>query len=469
MAIQNLLLRIDELQSKINSFGKFDEEILKKINYKFRLDWNYYSNAMEGNSLTKAETRSVMVDAILLEGKSFKDVQEMRGHDDVVLEILKIGKGELRLSEKRIKTIHKGIIFENRDEFVNQVGEWKSSNNHLINYRGEKFDFTDYSDVKDEMHQLLDWLNAELDKLYNNKMDAKHPVLIAAEFHIKFIGIHPFYDGNGRTVRILSNLILVACGYPPVIIKSQEKENIYYKSLADIQGYGGGHDIFNSFFATKVIESQEIVLSALQGKDIDEENDLDKKIKLFEKEFEIIDSEKEIKWNLNFDTVKQMYHDWIRNLIVEMVPVAQKFNKFYTDINHYISLNNIYNSNSFSDRSVSDLLEEIDQVFDKPANIKDFPNREMEWSISFQYGPFKKGGINTFSCYYSFRIKFEKTKYTYTQDTFSEDSAGSRHDKFTKLLHQGLTKAEIKKFAAEMGESLLAHMKYYMKDPKERL
>ena len=73
MAIKDILKQIDDLQTKINSFGKLDAEVLKKINYKFRLDWNYNSNAMEGNSLTKEETRTVMINNITVEGKPLKD------------------------------------------------------------------------------------------------------------------------------------------------------------------------------------------------------------------------------------------------------------------------------------------------------------------------------------------------------------------------------------------------------------
>ncbi|MGB1316484.1 MAG: hypothetical protein ACPG4Y_10715, partial [Chitinophagales bacterium] len=82
----------------IESYGKLELDVLNKINYKFRLDWNYYSNKMEGGTLTKAETRSVMVQNIDIKGKPFKDVAEMQGHDSVVLDVLKIGKGELRIS-----------------------------------------------------------------------------------------------------------------------------------------------------------------------------------------------------------------------------------------------------------------------------------------------------------------------------------------------------------------------------------
>jgi Fic family protein len=282
MKLPELLLKIDENQQLIESYGKFDEKILKKINYKFRLDWNYYSNVMEGNSLTKEETRSVMMDVMDIGGKSFKDVREMRGHDNIVLETLRIGKGDLRLSETRIKNIHKAIVYEEDPEKAKQVGQWKTANNHLINYRGEKFDFSPPDRVPDEMHNLINWLNSELNVIFSGEW-VKHPVVVAAEFHIVYLTIHPFFDGNGRTARILSNLILIACGYPPIIIRKEEKENIYYKSLADIQAYGGDHNVFIKFFAEKVIESQQMVLDAIAGKNIDEPDDIDKRIAVLKK------------------------------------------------------------------------------------------------------------------------------------------------------------------------------------------
>ena len=107
--------QIDLLQQKIDAHGVLSTEVKKKINYKFRLDWNYYSNSMEGNTLTMDETRSVMVGNINIENKPIKDLLEMTGHDKVITEILRIGKGEIRLSEARIKEIHKGIMHEEND------------------------------------------------------------------------------------------------------------------------------------------------------------------------------------------------------------------------------------------------------------------------------------------------------------------------------------------------------------------
>ena len=267
---------IDQNQQQIDANGAFDQDILKKINYKFRLDWNYYSNRMEGGTLTREETRSVMVGNIDVKGKPLKDVLEMNGHDKTVLEILKMGKGIERIAERRVKAIHKAIMHEDDPELANSIGEWKTTRNEIINYKGEKIAFADPSEVKELVHKLLDITNAELEK-YDSGKPSKHPLEIAAQFHIDFVTIHPFYDGNGRTTRILTNLILISCGFPPVIIKEQHKKR-YYQLLADIQAYGGDPDLFYTFLGERLIESQEIVLHAIEGKDIEEEDDFMKEI-----------------------------------------------------------------------------------------------------------------------------------------------------------------------------------------------
>jgi Fic family protein len=278
MQLKKIIQEIESNQTKIAAYGKFDEATLKKINYKLRLDWNYYSNRMEGGTLTKAETRSVMVGNIEVHGKPYKDVAEMKGHDDVVLEVLKMSKGELSLSEKRIKAIHSSIMFEERDDLKSQIGQWKKANNEIINYKNEKYYFTDWTDVPDKVHRLLDNTNAELERYYKGKSD-KHALEIVAQFHVDFISIHPFYDGNGRTTRILSNIVLLACGYPAIVIKEEHKK-AYYQLLADIQVYSGDPKLFYCFIGERVLETQRIIIDALNGREIDEPSDLDKEILL---------------------------------------------------------------------------------------------------------------------------------------------------------------------------------------------
>ena len=90
------------------------------------------------------------------------------------------------------------------------------------------------------------------------------------KFNLDYISIHPFYDGNGRTGRILTNLILISHGYPPLYIKEAER-SAYYQYLGDIQGYGGSPDVFFGYMAGLIIRSQQLVLDAMAGKNIEEQ------------------------------------------------------------------------------------------------------------------------------------------------------------------------------------------------------
>ena len=269
--------QVDLLQQKINAHGELNAEVKKKINYKFRLDWNYYSNSMEGNTLTMDETRSVMVGNLTVGGKPIKDVLEIKGHDDIINQILSIGKGETRLSETRIREIHKGIMHEEDETKKGKIGCWKTEPNYLYNYKNERFDFASPAEVPARMHDLLNKTNAAIDAIQQNKKDAPHPMDVALQFHLDYVIIHPFYDGNGRTARILTNLLLISFGYPPFWVKTNERA-IYNQYIGDIQGYGGNPNLFFEFAADMILRSQQLVLDAAEGKNIEEPDDIDKEI-----------------------------------------------------------------------------------------------------------------------------------------------------------------------------------------------
>ena len=141
----------------------------------------------------------------------------------------------------------------------------KKENNYLYNYRNERFDFAVPEEVPERMHQLMNWLTTEKEKISRSIPGALHPVTLALKFHLDYVTIHPFYDGNGRTSRILTNLILIAYGYPPLYIKENER-SIYYQYLADIQGYGGTPDLFYEYMAGMVIRSQQIIVDMTEGR-----------------------------------------------------------------------------------------------------------------------------------------------------------------------------------------------------------
>jgi fido (protein-threonine AMPylation protein) len=462
MTPKELLHEIDTLQSQIDAHGKLSSEILNKINYKFRLDWNYHSNAIEGNSLTKEETRSVMVNNITVDGKPIKDVLEMKGHDQVVLDLLKIGKGELKLSEKRIQEVHKVIIHEDDIEQQKKIGKWKTVNNYLYNYKNERFNFTPHDEVPEEMHKLINWLNTQIDWLQNKKNTALHPALIAFQFHLKYVSIHPFHDGNGRTARIFTNLILISFGYPPIINKLNEK-TAYGQYLADIQGYGGEPDLYFAFMCKKLLHSQTLVLNAIEGKDIDEPNDLDKKIALLKKQFDAIDPNNEVKEIFNPKLFFKIYDNWLSELIKKIVPIIQKFNPFFIRMQHRISATNLNMIHLFVNETSDSIINETRQKLEQDNNKL---NNNFEFSINADYISFTKGGVNAFDCLYSIRIKFEQLKYIIEYEAFNQPG-GKIIIPFTeKLLHQALSETEINFLAKQLGETIYQHIEFNSKNNK---
>jgi len=279
MTLPELLHKIDELQARIVAAGPLTPEAKHKLDYRLRLDWNYHSNVMEGSSLTQQETRSIMLGNVTVSGKPIKDVLEMQGHDEVVTKLLGMASGELNLSESRIKEVHRAIVREDEPTKQAQVGQWKTEPNYLHNFKGERIDFLPPTEVPDAMHKLLDRTKADIERIERKAKDAPHPALLAFAFHRDYVTIHPFHDGNGRTARIFSNLLLMRFGYPPVIIRVDEKET-YNRYLAEVQVYGAPTDLFDSFMAERLVRAQEVVLDAIEGKELEDADDILKRADL---------------------------------------------------------------------------------------------------------------------------------------------------------------------------------------------
>ncbi|MCX6352266.1 MAG: Fic family protein [Bacteroidetes bacterium] len=452
--------KIDLLQQQIDAHGELKAEVKKKINYKFRLDWNYYSNSMEGNTLTMAETRSVMVGNLTVGGKPIKDVLEIKGHDEVISEIMKVGKGEVRLSEARIREIHQGIMHEEDEAKRKKIGGWKTEPNYLYNYKGERVDFALPQEVPALMHELLNKTNAAIDAIIAKKKDAPHPIDVALSFHLDYVIIHPFYDGNGRTARILTNLILISFGYPPFWVKEGERV-IYSQYIGDVQAYGGNPDLFYEFCSDLILRSQQLVLDAIEGKSIEEEGDLDKKISMLERELDAVDPNEIVQEYFNNDVFIKIYNSWFSDLVMKVVPAVQKFNKFFKGTGHYINLANGAAGIEFINDPAKEILEKL--AIQVVANKDTLTSKNAKISFFTNYGALIKGGLKTFGCNYGFEIRFEQIKYEVFIDEFSEDNE-IKHTKFyEKLLHQPLSPEEIDAIVSKLTNSIYEHIDFHTK------
>lgn len=393
MDLLEKLSNIERLRQEIESHGELSEEILRKIEYKFRLECNYHSNRIEGGTLTKPETRSIMIGNITVENKPLKDIREMQGHDEMMKEIFKIGKGKARLSEKRIKEIHKSVIVAETPEAEQEIGQWKKVNNYIYTYKGERFDFTPKEEVPEAIHDLLNWLNAGLDKIHQKTKGAPNPLLLAFEFHLRYVTIHPFSDGNGRTARLLSNLILVSLGYPPFWVSEGSEKEAYNKYLGDIQVYKGSPDLLYQFLSDLVERSLQITLSAINGKDIMDEHEWQKKLHLLKINFT---DEDHIKTTRSGESTIEVYNQSIKPTIARLVPDLVSFDDLFIYKYQYIMTENY-----------SNLIDKDLEQF----NI--FEQNLMPDTIQFKYAlvGFKKSNENPFDL--SLSLKWNFNEYFY--------------------------------------------------------
>ncbi|MBZ9631619.1 Fic family protein [Salegentibacter sp. LM13S] len=439
MKTQKIIEEIEALKHQIDSHGKFPEGVLKKINYKFRLDWNYYSNRMEGGTLTRDETRSVMVGNVSVEGKPLKDVLEMNGHDEVVREILQMGAGKKRLSEKRIKEVHKAIIKEEDDpEKKQEIGKWKSRPNEIINYKNEKISFTQPGDVTEEIHELLNRVNADLDAFFKGSKAAKHPLFIAADFHLDYVSIHPFFDGNGRTARIFTNLILISCGYPPIIIKDDEKEG-YYQTLADIQAYNGNPDLFYRLMAKTLQNSLQLILDAIEGREIEEVDDISKEIQLFNQRVKAI-GEKQNVVKRNNERV-----DKVLNTV--FLPMLFETDRYWSEIrDHFEKSKATVKANNTSNP--------FNQIIDEPElylkNIKKDTIKNLSFEINLE--TLKIALPKRISKSFWFKINFDLYQYTLNFSTQKGSKIYYYGDEIDENKFKALVKEQMKNFIRSLNE-----------------
>lgn len=433
MSYTEKLKEIDALQKQIAAHGKLSDEVRKKIDYKFRLDWNFYSNSMEGNTLTMEETRSVMVGNVTVDGKPLKDVLEIRGHNEVIGEILRMGRGDARLAERRIKDIHRGIMHEDDPAKRVSIGEWKTIANHVLNYKGEKYDFADPTDVAERIHGLLNRTNAAIDAIEGGKKGAPHPVDVALNFHLEYLEIHPFYDGNGRTARILTNLLLIAQGYPPFWIRVEERP-IYYRYLADIQCYGGKPELFKGFAADLILRSQRLVLDAIAGKEIEEPGDLEKKVKLLKQKL-ANDNDDVVRLEKSPEVVSTVFENVLRPMFDNL---AQRLSQF---------------DSLFKSREVRLVMDDkrnfIPDKMPKGQGLKyDFKDFNQKIRFVYKLRGFRRNGIKSFDTSVALFIDCYQLVYEMQLNTGEQLSS--------KLYHEVMSDEEVKIIGEKLGNKLLA-------------
>ena len=204
--------KIDTLKAKLKTMRPLNETELKRLRGEFIIENTYHSNAIEGNTLTLRETALILQEGITIGEKPVREHLEVIGHRDAFEYILSAAKTEAPLTEEVIKNIHALVLMND-------------SENKGI-YRRVPVSIVGAAHTPPQPY-LVPVQMEELIRDYDNMKKKKHILEAIAEFHLRFEGIHPFIDGNGRTGRLILNLELIKAEFLPVNIKFAHRRKYY--------------------------------------------------------------------------------------------------------------------------------------------------------------------------------------------------------------------------------------------------
>jgi Fic family protein len=240
--------RLDEKLSLLNSYRPLPEAAVRKLREQFGIEMTYNSNAIEGNSLTLKETFLVINEGLTIKGKPLKDHLEAKSHTEALEYLYELVDKDRRstLSGRLIRELNQIVM---RDIDKEWAGRYRNSN---VIIGGADHTPPEAIEVPQLMQELIDWVR--------QSRKALHSVELAAVLHHRLVNIHPFFDGNGRTARLVMNVVLMQAGFPLAVVLKNDRKR-YYRTLgeADRENYVP----FVRFIAQAVQRSLDIYLKVL--------------------------------------------------------------------------------------------------------------------------------------------------------------------------------------------------------------
>ena len=265
--IDSLPAELAELARRWRAAQPLPEPNLRRLWQRLRVEWNYHSNHLEGNTLTYGETLLLLIHGRTRGEHLIREYEEMRGHD-VAIELVRSHALEDRpFTEGDLRDWNRIVLKEGFWRAAQtpegeptrrwiEPGRYRTQPNHVITAAGELFQFASPEETPARMAALVHGLRESL--------AAPRTDLLAllAKLHHDFTLIHPFDDGNGRVVRLLLNAVLLRVGLLPLVIRSPDRRR-YLDVIA--QSDAGDAAPLKQFLGESLRWSLELGLSAVQG------------------------------------------------------------------------------------------------------------------------------------------------------------------------------------------------------------
>lgn len=231
-----LLSRIAQKKAQLDAVRPMPGAVVARLQEQLTIEWIYNSNAIEGSTLTLRETELILREGLTIGGKTLREHFEVINHRDAIAFVEALAQDNEPLTPFSVRQIHKLVLARIDDE---QAGQYRTTN---VRIGGAAHIPPEAWQVPQQMDTWARWLRTEA--------LAWHPIDRAALAHHRFAAIHPFVDGNGRTARLIMNLLLLRDGYPPTVILRANRLQ-YYRVLADADR---GRDKPLANFAGRAVE-----------------------------------------------------------------------------------------------------------------------------------------------------------------------------------------------------------------------
>jgi cell filamentation protein, protein adenylyltransferase len=243
-----LLTSIAIKKKRLDQLRPLAMQALARLEHYYDLELTYTSNAIEGNTLSPVETTLVIEKGITIGGKPLKDHLEALDHYDAIRYVRELARHETPLTESDVRNLHKLVMQRSAPEIAGRYADLP----HYVRTEAGRHTFPSPAEVPALVGDFARWIRTAPDTPET-----------AFTAHRRLLAIHPFNDSNGRTARLVMNLVLMRAGYPPVAVRPEDRLE-YLRALQQDQA-GQGAESFNALLYQRLDATLDDYLGVLQG------------------------------------------------------------------------------------------------------------------------------------------------------------------------------------------------------------
>jgi len=246
--MDEILKSIAEKKARLDGLRPLSGEALANLEHYYDIELTYTSNAIEGNTLSAVETTLVIEQGVTVGGKPLKDHLEALDHYDAIRYVRELARQATRLTEGDVRSLHSLVVKRSRPDIAGRYADLP----RYVRTESGRYSFPAPVEIPPLMGDFAGWLGGAADSPDT-----------AFTAHLRLVNIHPFNDGNGRTARLLMNLILIRGGYPPVAVRPEDRL-VYVRGLQQAQS-GRGAESFYALLYERLEVALDEYLSAMRG------------------------------------------------------------------------------------------------------------------------------------------------------------------------------------------------------------